>query len=825
MKYDHSQITKTVQKKWQNNNIFQAKTKPSKKCYVLSMFPYPSGNIHMGHVRNYVIGDVIARYKRSCGYDVLQPIGWDAFGLPAENAAITNKINPQIWTMQNIQEMSQQLKKIGFSYDWGREFATCDPKYFAQEQKFFLQMLKNGLVYQKEELVNWDPVDKTVLANEQVVDGKGWRSGAVVEKKKLKQWFVRASKYADKLLLGLDKLNEWPEKVKHMQEKWIGKSTGAIIKFEIENSNNNILIFSTKPETLSGASFCALSLSHPVVSEIAQKNTELNQFIKDHIKDLSAHQNIEKHGYLLDIHVINPINKERLPVYAANFVLSDYGTGAIFGCPAHDERDFEFATKYHLPINPVIECDSLPCVAEEGVIKKGIMFEGKTIKDARKAMISYLTQNNLGNSKEQYRLKDWGISRQRYWGCPIPIIYCEHCGVVPVPIEDLPLELPKDIDLSKIGNHLDMHSSWKHTTCPKCKKEAIRETDTFDTFFESSWYYLAFCSPDYQLSEENCRQWMPVDHYIGGIEHAILHLLYSRLFCFMLHDIGYTFITHEPFTRLLTQGMVCHQTFQDKDGKWLTPIEAANKKDVIIGPMEKMSKSKKNVIEPSEMLDKYGADTIRMFVISDTPPEKDLEWSDSGVSGVWRFINKVWDFIVKQETNVCANKNISEIMQDLSQYKKESIYKALNVAIKDVSEHIEQNHFNCAIADIRIFFNALVKIEDPVLGGKLSAIFVKLIDPFVPHTAQVLWEYLGGNDLLCNQQWPNFDEEAVIEKFVNMAVQINGKFRGTITVAKDTKQEEAYNAVKSDQKISTLMPKEQYSKIIFVPNKIINIVF
>ncbi|MCM1001368.1 MAG: leucine--tRNA ligase, partial [Wolbachia endosymbiont of Melophagus ovinus] len=733
MKYDFKNVEKFYQDKW---NFSVSESSKQEKCYVLEMFPYPSGKIHMGHLRNYAIGDVIARYKRACGFEVLHPIGWDAFGLPAENAARDNNISPAAWTKENINNMHAQLRSIGLSYNWERELSTCEPDYYKHEQKFFLDFLKHGLAYRKESWVNWDPVDQTVLANEQVVDGKGWRSGAVVEKCKLSQWFLKITDFAEDLLKCLQDLKNWPEKVKTMQERWIGKSEGVTIEFEIVGLNKKLKIFTTSPHTLFGASFLAVAAEHPIVQDIILPDapevlssqcfdTGIQQ--KDEwipasragmtIDDIKTKgENDEKFGIYTGLNVKHPFLDKELPLYIANFVLMEYGEGAIFGCPAHDQRDFEFAQKYNLPIIPVISSADLSAVpackagildteiqypmtkevhADGGVMFNSEFLNGLTVSKAKEVTTKKLEEKGIGKKTINYRLHDWGISRQRYWGCPIPIIYCKDCGTVPVPEKDLPVVLPMDVEFKSGGNPLDKHPTWKFVDCPKCGKQAERETDTFDTFFESSWYFAAFCSENKSINKDACNRFMPVDYYIGGIEHAILHLLYSRFFCRALIKCGYLDIK-EPFSTLITQGMVCHVTYKDENGKWLFPEEAkelmAQGAEVQVGKVEKMSKSKKNTVDPNFIIEKYGADTARLFVLSDTPPEKDMEWSDDGVEGCSRYINKLWRMVM-QLRPVNTNYDNENVTDQLLEYRKK-IHKLLH----GLTDDLESCRLNCVVA-------------------------------------------------------------------------------------------------------------------------------
>ncbi|QEK90235.1 leucine--tRNA ligase [Wolbachia endosymbiont of Chrysomya megacephala] len=818
MKYDFKNVEKFYQNKW---DFSVSKDSKKKKCYVLEMFPYPSGKIHMGHLRNYAIGDVIARYKRARGFEVLHPIGWDAFGLPAENAARDNNINPAAWTQDNIDNMRTQLKSIGLSYNWDRELSTCEPDYYKHEQKFFLDFLKHGLAYRKESWVNWDPVDQTVLANEQVVDGKGWRSGAVVEKRKLFQWFLKITDFAEDLLHCLQSLKNWPEKVKTMQERWIGKSEGATIDFEIFGLNKKLKIFTTSPHALFGASFLAVGAEHPIVQDLKDKE------IRDFIGNMKAKgENDEKIGIYTGLNVKHPFLDKELPLYIANFVLMEYGEGAIFGCPAHDQRDFEFAQKYGLPIIPVV-CEESTEILKEPYFGDGVMFNseflnGLMINEAKKVIIKKLEEKGIGKKTINYRLHDWGISRQRYWGCPIPIIHCKDCGIVPVPEKDLPVVLPTDVEFTSGGNPLYKHPTWKFVDCPKCGKQAERETDTFDTFFESSWYFAAFCSENKSINKDTCNRFMPVDYYIGGIEHAILHLLYSRFFCRALTKCGY-FDVKEPFSTLITQGMVCHITYKDENGKWLFPEEAkeliAKGAKIQVGKVEKMSKSKKNTVDPNFIIEKYGADTARLFVLSDTPPEKDMEWSDDGVEGCFRYINKLWRMVV-QLRPVNIHYDNENIVGKLLEYRKK-IHKLLQVLTDD----LENCRLNCVVAKFREMTNLIAEID--VKTGKSLidesiCILIRVIEPFMPHLAENLWQKIGGEGMLYMQPWPKADESLLIDNMVTVAVQINGKLRATIKVETDLPQEELKKIATGS--VSNKIDQSKIRTIYAVPNKVVNIV-
>ena len=766
--YSFKAVEKKWQKKWREEKTYKIdKPKNGKKYYVLEMLPYPSGKLHMGHVRNYTIGDIIARFKRMHGYDVLHPMGWDAFGLPAENAAFQNKQHPAKWTYTNIEQMREQLKSLGFSYDWDREVATCDVDYYKHEQQLFIDIYKAGLVYQKESWVNWDPVENSVLANEQVIDRRGWRSGALVEKKQMRQWFMRITKYADQLLDDLKKLQGcWPDKIIKMQENWIGRSQGAYIHFSLQNSAEKITVYTTRPETIFGASFIAVAANHPILSKIQDSGLKL--FVEECSRISTAEEvisTIEKKGYKLDLMTIHPFTGKPLPVYVANFVVMDYGTGALFGCPAHDERDYEFATKYNLPIIPVID--------DESKIIDSEFLNGLTIEQGQKELIGRFEKESEGEGTIQFRLRDWGISRQRYWGCPVPMVHCPSCGTIPE--TRLPVTLPEDVMFDKPGNPLDHHPTWKHTTCPECGEKAQRETDTLDTFFESSWYWLRYCCPnaDVPLDRSEVDQWNPVDCYIGGPEHAVMHLLYARFFVKVLRDLGYVNFD-EPFSHLLTQGMVCHKTYKDADGKWLYPEEVEKaKQPVTIGRSEKMSKSKKNTIDPQEILDKYGADTTRLFVVSDTPPDKDLEWSDEGLDGCWRYTNRIY--------------RIAKILRTAQSSSKDD--KLLGVAHKYlqlITQDYEQHAFNKAIAHHRELGNAIEKHiseSSSHISDEVYKIYVLTIAPIMPHLVAELWQQ-------DDAQWPKFDASYLTEQKDNIVVQVNGKKRAVFEADQNISEED-----------------------------------
>lgn len=839
---------------WSQENTFQAfKENHLPKYYVLEMFPYPSGKIHMGHVRNYAIGDAIARMKTAQGFNVLHPMGWDAFGLPAENAAIERKVHPKEWTFQNIENMREQLKSIGLSYDWSRELFTCSEDYYKHEQKIFLSFLEHGFAYQKEALVNWDPIDQTVLANEQVIDGKGWRSGAIVEKKILRQWFLKITDFAEELLSGLKTLEgKWPDNVLLMQEKWIGKSVGVKVLFHFEHSSEALEIFTTRPDTLYGAAFVAISPNHPIAEELAQTNPELQAFIHEcnqgALNEMTL-EKTEKKGFLTSLKLVHPLdNTITLPLYVANFVLMEYGSGAVFGCPAHDARDFEFAKKYHLPIKQVVaETKEAPLASSleepllgDGYLVNSELLNGLTVAEAKVKAIKLLKERKQGDESINYRLRDWGISRQRYWGCPIPIIHCDHCGIVPVPESQLPVTLPEDIDFEHPGNPLDRHPTWKHVNCPKCAHPAIRETDTFDTFFESSWYFARFChlDPTQPIDKEACDYWLPVDQYIGGIEHAVLHLLYARFFIRAMKRCGYLSI-EEPFQGLLTQGMVCQQSFKDQQGHWLYPQEVIKQKDgqwvhietgeaVIAGRIEKMSKSKKNVIDPASIIEAYGADTARLFMLSDSPPERDLEWSDAGIEGAWRYLNRLWRFVLQHQAMLqqINPKNITSLsLSHEALEMRRNTHKTIDAVTEDFNKH----HFNRAIARIREFTNSLFEYqpvtedEQKMVAEAVSAI-LRLLHPMIPHLCSELWEKLGWPATAVSHDWPKPISELLKDAFITLAVQVNGKLRGTIEIAVQASEAELKAAALGLASVQNAMQGKEVRKIIIVPKKIINVV-
>lgn len=829
---------------WDERQCFAVTEDPNRpKYYVLEMFPYPSGRIHVGHVRNYSLGDVVARYKKAKGFNVIHPMGWDAFGLPAENAAIERGAHPGEWTYQNIAVMRDQLKSMGLSLDWSREVATCHPGYYRHEQKMFLDFVKKGLAYRKESMVNWDPVDNTVLANEQVVDGKGWRTGAPVERRKLTQWFLKITDYADDLIDGLKTLDRWPDKVRLMQENWIGRSRGLQMQFAVKDSSQTIDVFTTRPDTLFGAAFIALAPDHPLAKTLAGDRPGFDAFIKSCAAQgtsEAAIEQAEKIGFDTGIRAVHPFDSSiELPVYLANFVLMDYGTGAIFGCPAHDQRDFDFATKYNLPIKQVVapqnkEDVTLP-YTDDGIIINSDFLNGLDVETAKAEAIARIEQAGMGQGTTQYRLRDWGISRQRYWGCPIPVIHCKSCGVVPVPDDQLPVTLPDDVTFDKPGNPLAHHPSWKHVDCPQCGAGAERETDTFDTFFESSWYFARYCDPrneDEAFAKDKAAYWLPVDQYIGGVEHAVMHLLYSRFFVRALSDCGYCDL-REPFAGLFTQGMVTHATYKDKDGKWIFPTQAVRDETGALvhvddgspvkqGRLEKMSKSKKNVIDPDDILHDYGADAARLFILSDSPPERDLEWTASGIEGASKFVQRLYRLV----TGLPLEKTEQPAQFDDAAL---ALRAQTHRALAGVSEDIEAFHMNKAVARLRELSNAIEKYKS--VGAAADWAYREAIEyllrgfnPMMPHITEELWAHLGHQTILADMPWPEIDPALLKSDTVTIAVQINGKVRATITMAKDTDQKTAQETALADAAIQRALDGKEIRKVIVVPNRIVNIV-
>ncbi|MCE2509545.1 MAG: leucine--tRNA ligase [Alphaproteobacteria bacterium] len=854
-RYNFRKAEQKWQAIWAERQTFAVKeVEGRKKYYVLEMFPYPSGRIHMGHVRNYTLGDVVARFKRAQGYNVLHPMGWDAFGMPAENAAIENKTHPAEWTWKNISHMRDQLKAMGLSYDWSREVASCSPDYYRHEQKMFLDFLKKGLVYRKESWVNWDPVDQTVLANEQVIDGCGWRSGAPVERKKLSQWFLKITAYAEELIGALEGLDRWPERVRLMQENWIGKSEGMRLRFPLKHAGGGaggeVEVYTTRADTIFGAAFLALAPNHPLAGELARKDAELDAFIQAcNRQGLSeeAIETAEKKGHDTGLVAEHPFVKGRtLPVYVANFVLMEYGSGAIFGCPAHDQRDFDFARKYDLPIRRVVagpDGDASPIdtapYTEDGTLIDSDFLDGLGVEEAKHKVADAFEKAGLGKRETAYRLRDWGVSRQRYWGCPIPVVHCGACGIVPVPEKELPVELPEDVRFEKPGNPLDHHPTWKQVDCPTCKQPAQRETDTFDTFFESSWYFLRFCSPHLDqaaFDAKATKYWMPVDQYIGGIEHAVLHLLYSRFFTRALRDCGYLDLA-EPFAGLLTQGMVTHETYRDEKGGWLhlnevqrkgnNVVTAATDKPVTVGRLEKMSKSKKNTVDPEAIIQAYGADTARLFMLSDSPPDRDLEWTEAGIEGAWRYANRLWRLVTEPPM---ALPPAGTTQPATLGERAMAAHQATHKAVAAVTQDLERFHFNRAIARIRELTNTLAELDGAdgadgawVLREGLETV-TRLVHPMTPHLAEELWETLGHGTLLADTPWPEADPGLIVDATLTIAVQVNGKLRGTVELPRDAVQADAEAAALALPAVAKLCKEKPVRRVVVVPNRVINVV-
>ena len=843
MRYNAKVTEPKWQFAWEKSQSFKATPDTREKYYVLEMFPYPSGRIHMGHVRNYTMGDVVARYKSAVGFNVLHPMGWDAFGMPAENAAMEKKVHPGDWTYQNIADMRAQLKPMGLSIDWSREFATCDPEYYGQQQSMFIDMMSKGLVYRKNAVVNWDPVDMTVLANEQVENGKGWRSGALVERKELTQWFFKISEYSDELLSALDGLENWPEKVRTMQKNWIGKSQGLQFDFKTSGAPKgfeNLEVYTTRPDTLFGASFAAISCDHPLAKELEKNNTDISNFnleCRQIGTTQEALETAEKKGYNTGITVTHPFNDAwEMPVYIANFILMGYGTGAIFGCPAHDQRDLDFARKYNLIVTPVVcPTDQNPdtfSIKEEAYTGVGNLInsrflDGLTIEEGKSEVIRRISEQGMGQATTNYRLRDWGVSRQRYWGCPIPVIHCEKCGVVAEKKENLPITLPKDVSFDKPGNPLDRHEEWRNCKCPSCGSDALRETDTMDTFVDSSWYYARFTAPDSMTptSEKEANYWMNVDQYIGGVEHAILHLLYSRFFARAMNATGHLpKKAIEPFNALFTQGMVCHATYQDPDGKWLNPDEIKQSesgeyitldgKNVTVGQSIKMSKSKKNVVDPDDIIDQYGADTARWFVMSDSPPERDVEWTASGAEAAWKHLQRVWRLTVEitEDSSADTSKDIE-------------LEKAKNIAIDAVTNGVEGFAFNKSIAALYQFTNILAK-SAASKNAKIDAMLTmaQLMQPMTPHLAEEIWSTLGGDGLVTEAKWPILDASMLINDTIVLPIQVNGKRRDEIQVNVDLSKDEIEKIVLERQSVLRILDGNAPKKIIVVPGKIVNVV-
>ena len=860
------------QKTWDAKGIFATPNDdPRPRYYVLEMFPYPSGRIHMGHVRNYTMGDVVARYKRARGFNVLHPMGWDAFGMPAENAAMERKVHPKAWTYANIAAMKKQLQSMGLSLDWAREVATCDPAYYRHQQKMFLDFLKAGLVERKQSKVHWDPVDQTVLANEQVIDGLGWRSGAPVEQRELTQWFFKITKYSEDLLQSLDTLDRWPEKVRTMQKNWIGKSEGLLVRFALDETtapsgHRELKVFTTRPDTLFGAKFLAVAPDHPLAAEAAKNNPALADFIAECKRMGTAAEAIEtaeKKGFDTGIRAYHPFDPQwQLPVYVANFILMDYGTGAIFGCPAHDQRDLDFVNTYGLGNTPVVCPPDVEPSAfvitdtaydGDGRMINSRFLDGMTVDAAKEDVSKRLEAAILGNMpvgerQVNYRLRDWGISRQRYWGCPIPMIHCEACGVVPVPAQDLPVVLPEDVAFDRPGNPLLRHATWKHVACPSCGRAATRETDTMDTFVDSSWYFARFTDPwtDAPTNRKEVDQWLPVDQYIGGIEHAILHLLYSRFFTRAMKATGHVGLD-EPFAGLFTQGMVVHETFRNAAGEWVLPSDVTIEnvgdqrsakltttgEPIEIGSIEKMSKSKKNTVDPDDIIASYGADTARWFMLSDSPPERDVNWTEQGVQGAWRMVQRLWRLVGESaEIAKAAPKQRPAAFGE----RALTLRKASHRALSKVSDAIERLHFNVSIAALYEFANALSDaigaVEQPedltpdVAWAVVEAaeILVLLFHPMMPHLAEESWAALGHDSLVSTQPWPALEPDLLVEDTVTLPVQVNGKKRADITVSRTAENSEVEAAVLALDAVIKALDGKRPKKVIVVPQRIVNVV-
>jgi leucyl-tRNA synthetase len=848
-RYDFAQSEPHWQEAWEQAGCFKAEDVPAggkPKYYVLEMFPYPSGKIHMGHVRNYTLGDVVARYKRAQGFDVLHPMGWDAFGLPAENAARENKADPASWTYANIATMRGELKRMGFSLDWSREFATCDPEYYGQQQKLFLDFWKAGLVERRKSAVNWDPVDHTVLANEQVIDGRGWRSGALVEKKFLSQWFLKITDFAPELLEGLNTLERWPERVKLMQENWIGHSQGAEVTFPLVSpiaGIDSVTVYTTRPDTLFGMSFLAIAPEHPIAKAVAEGNAGAAAFIAECASQgtsEAAIESAEKRGFATGLSVKNPVDGQEYPVWIANFVLMEYGTGAIFGCPCGDQRDLDFARKYDLPVPVVVSptLDSVPEIGNkaldgDGFIVNSGFLTGLTTVEAKSRVIAELEKLGAGRAVQNWRLRDWGISRQRYWGCPIPVIHCEECGPQPVPPDQLPVTLPKDVSFDKPGNPLDHHATWRHVNCPACGKPAQRETDTFDTFIDSSWYFARFCSPHAETPTnlDAVKHWLPVDQYVGGIEHAILHLLYARFFTRAMQKTGHVTVA-EPFAGLFTQGMVTHESYKDADGNWLYPDEVVRTAEsavhyqtglpVTVGRVEKMSKSKRNTVDPGVIVSRFGADTARWFVLSDNPPERDVEWTETGVQGAFRFVQRL-----TRLGALIAGEPRAEKPATLEGEAKK-LLKLTHRTIAAVTEALDTFAFNLAVARIYELAGALAgstPAESALLWARFEAVdtIARLVAPMMPHLAEEIFAKLHpGEGLVAQQPWPKADPALLTVDEVTIAVQVNGKLRGTITVPAG--QDAETNVAAAAEAVSTVLAGQTIVKKIHVPDRIVNFV-
>jgi leucyl-tRNA synthetase len=824
------------QRIWEERATFRACDDSGKpKAYILEMFPYPSGRIHVGHARNYTMGDVLARYRRMRGYEVLHPMGWDAFGMPAENAAMERKVHPGEWTWSNIATMRGQLKRLGYAIDWSREFATCDPAYYGQEQALFLDLFSAGLVYRKQSEVNWDPVDMTVLANEQVIDGRGWRSGALVERRKLDQWFLKITDFADELLEGLGDLDAWPDKVRLMQENWIGKSRGMRFRFRLTQAvgrADSFEVFTTRPDTIFGSSFAALSPDHPISLALAEQDPEAAAFIAECKKGgttAAELETAEKKGFDTGLKVRHPLDPDwELPVYIANFVLMDYGAGAIFGVPAHDQRDFEFATKYGLPIRRVVAASAEDAEAPiggqaengDGILVNSRFLDGLSVDDAKAAVIARAEAEGWGEGTVAWRLRDWGVSRQRYWGTPIPIIHCDACGATPVPRDQLPVVLPDDVDFETPGNPLERHPSWKHVACPACGGQARRETDTLDTFVDSSWYFIRFASQpaDRPFDPKVASHWLPVDQYIGGVEHAILHLLYARFWTRALQRLGRLSVA-EPFAGLFTQGMVTHETYRSADGRWLAPdevevgaagiVETATGAPVETGRIEKMSKSKKNVVDSDSIVDQYGADAARWFLLSDSPPERDLEWSEAGIEGAWRFVQRLWRLATADQAAEGADAGLD---------------RKAHQTIAAVTANIESLAFNKAVANLYELASAIERAPPSRSRSEAVETMLRLAAPMAPHVAEEAWMALGRDGLIADAPWPEADPALLVDDEVTIAVQVNGKLRDTLTAPKGMERDAVEALALASEKVARVLDGQAPRKIIVVPDRLVNLV-